>query len=119
HPRRILIVDDHPDVTRSLARLLRLSGHEVRTALDGPTALGELSSYSPEIVLLDIGLPGMDGYELAQSIRKRPGTESIVLIALTGYGQDEDRRGSHEAGFDHHLVKPVDPDALLSMVAVH
>jgi signal transduction histidine kinase/DNA-binding response OmpR family regulator len=117
HPRRILIVDDHPDVTRSLARLLRLSGHEVRTSLDGPTALEELASFRPEIVLLDIGLPGMDGYEVAQSIRKQPDSGSLVLIALTGYGQDEDRRRSREAGFDHHLVKPVDPDALLSIVS--
>jgi signal transduction histidine kinase/DNA-binding response OmpR family regulator len=118
HPRRILIVDDQPDGVKSLARLLRLSGHEVRTALDGPAALGELSRYRPEVVLLDIGLPGMDGYELAQSIRKQWGTESMVLIALTGYGRDEDRRRSREAGFDHHLVKPVDPETLLSMVAV-
>jgi signal transduction histidine kinase/DNA-binding response OmpR family regulator len=117
HPRRILIVDDHPDVTRSLARLLRLSGHDVTTALDGPSALEEIASYRPEIVLLDIGLPGMDGYEVAQSIRKQPGMDSTVLIALTGYGQDEDRRRSREAGFDHHLVKPVDPNALLAMVS--
>ena len=88
-----------------------------RTALDGPSALGELAIYRPEIVLLDIGLPGMDGYEVARSIRKQPGMGSMVLIALTGYGQDEDRRRSREAGFDHHLVKPVDPDALLSMVS--
>jgi signal transduction histidine kinase/DNA-binding response OmpR family regulator len=115
--RRILIVDDHPDVTGSLARLLRLSGHEVRTALNGPTALEELTLYQPEIVLLDIGLPGMDGYEVAQLIRKQPGTEATVLIALTGYGQDDDRRRSREAGFDHHLVKPVDLDALLSLVS--
>jgi CheY-like chemotaxis protein len=116
-PRRILIVDDHPDVTRSLARLLRLSGHEVRTALEGQAALEELANYRPEIVLLDIGLPGMDGYEVAQSIRKQPGMGSLVLIALTGYGRDEDRRRSREAGFDHHLVKPVDLDALLSIVS--
>jgi signal transduction histidine kinase/DNA-binding response OmpR family regulator len=115
-PRRILIVDDHPDVTGSLARLLRLSGHEVRTAPSGPAALEELPVYRPEIVLLDIGLPEMDGHEVAQLIRKQPGMESIVLIALTGYGQDEDRRRSREAGFDHHFVKPVDIDALLSVV---
>jgi CheY-like chemotaxis protein len=116
-PRRILIVDDHPDVTASLARLLRLNGHEVRTALNGSTALEALALYRPEIILLDIGLPGMDGYEVAQLIRKQPDMESVVLIALTGYGQDEDRRRSREAGFDHHLVKPVDLDALLAMVS--
>jgi signal transduction histidine kinase/DNA-binding response OmpR family regulator len=116
-PRRILIVDDHPDVSRSLARLLRLGGHEVKATQDGPAALRELAGYRPQVVLLDIGLPGMDGYEVARAIRTQPGTESIVLVALTGYGQDEDRRRAREAGFDHHLVKPVDPDLLLALLA--
>jgi signal transduction histidine kinase len=116
-PRRILIVDDHPDVTGTLARLLRLSGHHVRTALSGSDALAELAEHRPEIILLDIGLPGMDGFEVAQSIRRQAGMESTVLIALTGYGQDDDRRRSREAGFDHHLVKPVDIDALLSILS--
>src|SRR5262249_20424205 len=112
-----LIVDDQPDVTGSLAKLLRLSGHEVKTALSGTVALEVISLYRPEIVLLDIGLPGMDGYEVAQLIRKQPGMDAMLLVALTGYGQDEDRRRSREAGFDHHLVKPVDLDALLSIVS--
>jgi signal transduction histidine kinase/DNA-binding response OmpR family regulator len=116
-PRRILIVDDHPDVARSLARLLRLSGHEVKTALNGPDALAELADYRPQVVLLDIGLPGMDGYQVARAIRNHPGTESTLLIALTGYGQQEDFRRSQEAGFDRHVIKPVDPDALLSMIS--
>jgi signal transduction histidine kinase/DNA-binding response OmpR family regulator len=116
--RRILIVDDHPDLIGTLARFLRLSGHEVRTAPNGPIALEELALYRPDVVLLDIGLPGMDGYEVAQSIRKQPGMETTVLVALTGYGQDEDRRRSREAGFDHHLIKPVDLDALLAIVSV-
>jgi two-component system CheB/CheR fusion protein len=89
----------------------------VRTASSGPLALEELALYRPEIVLLDIGLPEMDGYEVAQLIRKQSGMESIVLIALTGYGQDDDRRRSRAAGFDHHLVKPVDLDVLLSIVS--
>jgi two-component system CheB/CheR fusion protein len=117
HPRRILIVDDHPDVAGSLARLLRLSGHDVKTAFDGPAALEELTSFRPEIILLDIGLPGMDGYEVAQAIRKQPALESVVLVALSGYGQYEDRRRSQMAGFDLHLIKPVDPDALLALLS--
>src|SRR5262249_20898197 len=84
---------------------------------DGPSALEGLTGYRPEIVILDIGLPGMDGYEVAQSIRRRSGTDPIVLIALTGYGRDEDRRRSHEAGFDYHLTKPVDPPALFSLIS--
>ena len=115
--RRVLIVDDHPDVVRSLARLLRSAGHDVRTARDGASALAELAADRAEFVLLDIGLPGMDGYEVAQAIRKQPGNAGAVLIALTGYGQDDDRRRSREAGFDHHLVKPVDPDTLLALLA--
>jgi signal transduction histidine kinase/DNA-binding response OmpR family regulator len=115
--RRILVVDDYPAVAESLMRLLHLSGHEVRIAGDGPAALEQLAIYQPEIILLDIGLPGMDGYEIAQSIRGRPGTGSIILIALTGYGQDEDRRRSREAGFDYHLTKPVDPAALFSLIS--
>jgi signal transduction histidine kinase/DNA-binding response OmpR family regulator len=116
-PCKVLVVDDHPDVTRSLARLLRLSGHEVRTAEDGAGALAEVERFRPEVVLLDIGLPGMDGYQVARAIRKLPHTESLVLVALTGYGQADDRRRSHEAGFDHHLVKPVDADALSAVLA--
>ena len=101
----------------TLRKLLRLGGHEVRVARDGPGALEELAAADAEIVLLDIGLPGMDGYEVARLIRKRPGGESIVLVALTGYGQDDDRRRSIEAGFDHHLTKPVDPAALFSLIS--
>ncbi len=116
-PRRILIVEDYPAVAESLMRMLHLGGHDVRIARDGPSALEELTAWPPEIVLLDIGLPGMDGYAVAHSIRSRPGGESIVLIALTGYGQDEDHRRSRECGFDHHLTKPVDPATLFSLIA--
>jgi two-component system CheB/CheR fusion protein len=97
--------------------LLHLRGHQVRVSHDGPSALEELTLLRPEIVLLDIGLPGMDGYEVAQSIRKRSGSESIVLIALTGYGQQEDLQRSLQAGFDHHLTKPVDPATLFSLIS--
>ncbi|WP_422927577.1 response regulator [Singulisphaera sp. PoT] len=117
-PRRILIVDDNPDVANSLARLLRMRSHEVRTAEHGEAALSELVNFQPQTILLDIGLPGMDGYEVAQAIRKLPTGESVVLVALTGYGQDEDRRRSQEAGFDHHLVKPVELASLLSLISL-
>ena len=107
---RILVVDDNEDAAKSLARLLtRLHGHDVRIAHEGPTALEAAEDYRPELILLDIGLPGMDGNEVARSIRRLPWGNDVVLIALTGWGQEEDRRRSSEAGFDHHLVKPVDP----------
>jgi signal transduction histidine kinase/DNA-binding response OmpR family regulator len=116
-PRRILIVEDYPVVAESLKKMLLLAGHEVKVSRDGPSALEQLAIVRPEIILLDIGLPGMDGYEVAQAIRNQPGTESIVLIALTGYGQDEDRLRAIEAGFDEYLTKPVDPVALYSLIA--
>jgi CheY-like chemotaxis protein len=115
--RRVLVVDDNEDSSRSLARLLRLNGHEVRTALDGQTALAELSGFVPDVVLLDIGLPGMDGYEVARAIRRMPCGEKLTLVALTGYGQDDDRRRSREAGFNQHLIKPVDFDVLDALFA--
>ena len=97
--------------------LLKLWGHEVRVAHDGPAALEAAAAAPPEVVLLDIGLPGMDGYEVAERLRARPESGGPVLVALTGYGQEEDRRRSREAGFDHHLVKPVDLDDLRSLLA--
>jgi signal transduction histidine kinase len=109
---RILVVDDSMDAAKSLALLLRLAGHEVAVAHDGPTALKTADSFQPNLVILDIGLPGMDGYEVARLLRGQPPSPNLVLVALTGYGQEEDRRLSREAGFDHHLVKPVDPTEL-------
>jgi CheY-like chemotaxis protein len=114
--RHILVVDDNADAAESLAMLLRVRGHEVRVALDGETALQAASTYRPEVVLLDIGLPRMDGYEVARRLRTEWGPEKALLVAVTGYGQEEDRRRSEEAGFDAHLVKPVDPDALHRLV---
>jgi signal transduction histidine kinase/DNA-binding response OmpR family regulator len=116
-PRRILIVEDMPDVAKSLARLLRLVGHHVVTALDGRSALEELSTSTFDVVLLDIGLPGMDGFEVARAVRRQPCADSLVLVALTGYGQEDDRLRSREAGFDYHLTKPVDFDTLLGILA--
>jgi signal transduction histidine kinase/CheY-like chemotaxis protein len=116
---RILIVDDNQDSARTLERLLRISGHEVHTAPDGPAALGLMDSIRPDLVLLDIGLPGMDGYEVARRIRERPDGARILLVALTGYGRAEDRARSHEAGCDHHFTKPVELDMLLSLIESH
>lgn len=109
---RILVVDDNHDVADSLGILLQLSGHEVQVVYDGPLALATISSYRPDVVLLDIGMPGMNGYEVARQVRKRPGLKDLPLIAMTGWGQEEDRRHSKEAGFNHHIVKPVDPATL-------
>jgi CheY-like chemotaxis protein len=116
---RILVVDDNADSARGLARLLKLLGHEVRTAHDGREAIAVAQSYRPDIVLLDIGLPGMDGYDVARALRKDVVCRDMVIIAVSGYGQDEDRRRSQEAGFDFHLVKPIDHDALLTLLSTH
>jgi CheY-like chemotaxis protein len=109
--RRILVVDDNRDAAESLAVMLRLMGHGVETAHSGPAALALAPALAPDVVLLDIGLPGMDGYEVARRLRAA-GEPQPVLIAVTGYGQEEDRRRSREAGCDHHLVKPVDHEDL-------
>jgi PAS domain S-box-containing protein len=114
--RRVLVVDDNRDSAESIALLAEIWGHEVRTALDGPSALEIAAAYRPEVILLDIGLPGMDGYEVARRLRQRAGG-GPVLVAMTGYGMEEDRRRSREAGFDHHLVKPVDPEGLRALLA--
>ena len=114
--RSILVVDDHRDAALTLARVLELWGHEVRVAHGGPEAIAAFAARPPDLVLLDIGLPGMDGYQVAARLRGLSGPVRPVLAALTGYGQDEDRRRSREAGFDHHLVKPVAPDELLALL---
>jgi signal transduction histidine kinase len=116
-PRRILVVDDERLSAASLEMLLRLEGHEIRTAHDGLEAVGVADAFRPDVVLLDIGLPKLNGYEVAQRIRHQPWGQGMVLIALTGWGQEADRHRSQEAGFAHHLVKPVDPSALLHLLA--
>lgn len=113
----VLIVDDSVDTTHSLALLLSSSGHRVRTAHDGPGALEALASEPADVVLMDIGLPGMDGYEVARRIRRQPGGDRVVLVAMTGYGQERDRQLARDAGFDHHLVKPADLDELLRILS--
>ena len=115
--RRILVVDDHQDSTDSLALFLRLRGHEVRTAHDGPTALDEIERYLPEVVFLDLGLPGMSGYDVARRVRMRTDLGPLQLVALTGYGTDGDRQKTRDAGFDVHLAKPVDPRAVDALLA--
>jgi CheY-like chemotaxis protein len=116
--RRILVVDDHEDSANSLGALLQLSGADVRTAYDGETALEAIESYRPSIVFLDIGLPGMDGYEVGRQARAKSSDDrNLTLIALTGWGQDESVRRSKDAGIDHHLVKPVDYDALIDLLS--
>jgi signal transduction histidine kinase len=106
--RRVLVAEDEPISAMSLEWLLQLEGHEVLVCQDGPAVLASVETFQPEIVLLDIGLPGLDGYEVARRLREQAVGNKVLLVALTGYGQKEDRRRSQEAGFDHHLVKPVD-----------
>jgi len=115
-PLRILVLEDDREGATSLARLLRLWGHEVRVSYDGPSALRIAAEAHPEVALLDIGLPGMDGYEVAQRLRERMAGDTL-LIALTGFGQIEDMASAREAGFDLHLTKPVDPKRLRRLVA--
>ena len=114
---RILLADDNRDALDSLATLLQCDGHEVHTAGDGAEALVVAAECRPDVVLLDIGMPKLDGYEVARRIRAEPWGKTAVLIALTGWGQDEDRRRSREVGFDSHLVKPLDPEALSALLA--
>ncbi len=115
---RVLVVDDNQDAADSMALLLRLWGYDVTTGQDGAGALEQAwRSYAPDVVLLDIGLPGIDGYEVARRIRAGEANKDIVLVAMTGYGQFEDRQRSAEAGFTTHLVKPVEPEALRRLLA--
>ena len=105
---RVLVVDDNVDAAQTVAMLLETSGHEVRIAHDGPEALAMALAWHPDLLLLDIGLPGLNGFQVAERIRQEPTLKNVVLVALTGYGQEADRRRSKDAGFDHHLVKPAD-----------
>ena len=115
--RRILVVDDNVDVVETTTMLLSLSGHQVRSAKDGLQALHMASEFRPDVVLLDIGLPLMDGYEVARRLRQAPQTAGALLIALTGYGQQGDRQRGRDAGFDGHMLKPVDPHALAKLIS--
>jgi CheY-like chemotaxis protein len=114
---RILIVDDNRDAADSLAMLLEMMGNEVRTAHDGLEAVGAAAVFRPEVALLDIGLPKLSGYDVARRIREQEGGANVLLVAVTGWGQEEDRRRSREAGFDEHLTKPVRLEALQQLLA--
>ena len=115
-PLRVLVVDDNVDAAHAMKHVLKLSGHRVTLAHDGPGALAAAAAEPPELVLLDIGLPGMDGYAVAARLREA-GHDRAALVAITGYGQEEDLRRSSAAGFDHHLVKPVDGAVLRKIIA--
>src|SRR5262249_59917154 len=114
---RILIVDDNRDAADSLGMLLRLMGNDTHTAYDGQEGVDVAGEFKPDVVLLDIDLPKLNGNEACRCIREQPWGKKVVLIAVTGWGQEEDRRCSHEAGFDHHMVKPVDLQELMKLLA--
>jgi CheY-like chemotaxis protein len=114
---RVLVVDDNVDTALSFSMLLNASGHEALTAHDGPTAIKIANEMLPDAILLDIGLPGLNGYEVAKRIRLNPELNNTVLVALTGYGQDEDRQTSMEAGFNFHLVKPASFQQIKTILA--
>jgi len=116
-PRRILVVDDNRDSADSLALLLKLTGHDVHTAHDGLEGVEAAMRLQPDVILLDIGMPRLNGYEAARRIREQRRHQVVTLVALTGWGQQADRRRSEDAGFDFHLVKPVDMAALTKLLA--
>jgi len=107
-PRRVLIVDDNEDAANSLALILELGGHKTASVYTAADALQRATAFKPDVVLLDIGLPGMDGYEVAQKMCELPGLRNIRLVAVTGYGRSDDRLRARDAGFDDHLTKPVE-----------
>jgi CheY-like chemotaxis protein len=114
---RILVVDDNHDSALSMAMMLQIMGHDTRTAHDGESAVSTAETFLPEVMLLDIGLPKLNGYEVAQRIREKTWGQSMYLIAVTGWGQDEDRQRSSEVGLNLHMVKPVEPAALEKLLA--
>jgi CheY-like chemotaxis protein len=114
--RRVLIADDNRDAADSLAMLLRMDGHDVSVVHDGRQAVAKIDSFRPEIAVLDIGMPELDGYEVAQQVRRGPLGTSITLIAVTGWGQASDKARAAAAGFNHHLTKPIEPEALTRML---
>jgi CheY-like chemotaxis protein len=110
---KILVVDDNVDSAESLALLLSMGGHEAHVAHDGPAAVDAAAQLRPDVMLLDIGLPKMDGFEVCRRVRQEPWGQKVAIVALTGFGQDRDRAESESAGFDRHMVKPIDYEALL------
>lgn len=114
----MLVVDDNVDAAQTMALLQQLRGHQTRCVHTGPAAIALAAEFQPEVVLLDIGLPGMDGYEVARKLRAMPGMEAAFVVAMTGYGSEEDIRHAKEAGFDRHLVKPADLEVLRGWLEV-
>jgi two-component system CheB/CheR fusion protein len=114
---RVLVVEDNPDTAESLTMFLEGLGHHVRAVYDGVAALDAARTSPPDVMLVDIGLPGMDGYEFARRVRRDPDLDRVILVALTGYGREEDKQRAMAAGFDYHLVKPVSADALHGLVS--
>jgi len=114
---RVLVVDDNVDSVESLAMLLRMMGHEVETASDGASGLEKAATFKPDVAILDIGLPKVNGYEVARQIREQQWSKNVTLVALTGWGQEQHRRRSEESGFNHHLTKPVEFDVLQEILA--
>jgi CheY-like chemotaxis protein len=115
--RKILIADDNVDAAESLAMLLQLEGHDVTVVHDGHEAIAAFDSVRPDVALLDIGMPGRDGYEIARHIRRSPQGRSVMLIAVTGWGQDSDKTQALQSGFNHHFTKPVEPEVLTALLA--
>jgi CheY-like chemotaxis protein len=116
-PPRVLVVDDHPDAARSVGAMLECLGAEVEVAFDGPSALRALQRRPAQVVLLDLAMPGMDGFEVARRIRARDEWQDLLVVALSGWGQQGDRRRTLQHGFDYHLVKPAERDALTAVLA--
>lgn len=115
--RKILIIDDNADAAKTTQMLLSMLGHEAEVAFDGPSGIDMAASSAPDVILLDIGLPGMDGYEVARRLREKTGQKETLLIALSGHGEPDDVQKAKEAGFDHHLVKPADTARLMALIA--
>ena len=111
------MVDDNRDAADSLAIALKMNGHDVSTAYDGKAAVEAITLRQPHVAIIDIGMPGFDGYQVARALRDMPWRRNLVLIALTGWGQDEDKLNTQRAGFDHHLTKPADPDRIDALLA--
>ena len=118
-PLSVLVVDDNPDAAESMALVLRAEGHDVRVAWNGLDALDAARETPPDVVLLDLGMPFMNGYEAAHQFRADPAIRSAMLVAVTGWGSDDDRRRTREAGFARHLVKPVDPAEVVALLRDH
>ncbi|HEY9106310.1 MAG TPA: response regulator, partial [Roseateles sp.] len=116
-PRRVLVVDDNEDAAESMAMLLSVLGHEVRVQRDGPAALAAAAEFLPQAVFCDVGMPGMDGYEVATRLRQDPRLTATLLVALTGWGSQDDKKRSCAAGFDAHLTKPASLDAIIALMA--